>query len=123
MSETLGLEMAPLGVRVVTVQLGGVETAQNDPNNRKDLELPANSYYEKIAPAINRHQKGLVFAKKDNVDVTAKNIVRDVLDRRRPLIRHGNGSWLCWFGNTFMTHNLFTKMVNAESGLEGLGGK
>ncbi|KAF2813175.1 oxidoreductase [Mytilinidion resinicola] len=124
LSETLRLEMAPLGVRVVTVILGGVGTTGNNPDNRKDLELPANSYYQKIAAIINRHQKGLVHAAKtQNQDVAAKNIVNDVLSGRAGLIRRGEASTLSWILNTFMSYGLATSLANGESGLAELSGK
>jgi NAD(P)-dependent dehydrogenase (short-subunit alcohol dehydrogenase family) len=121
MSEIMRLEMAPLGVRVVSVILGGVATSQNDPNNREDLKLPENSRYQKIAPAINRHKKGLVFQDKQDADEAAKKIVNDVLSGRHYFIRHGSGSTMSWFGNTFMPYDRFTSMVNGQSGLDGLG--
>ena len=122
-SETLRLEMAPLGVRVVTVILGGVETTGNNPDVRKDLELPANSYYQKIAAIINRHQKQQVHNKKQNVDVAAKNIVNDVLSGRAGLIRRGEASTLSWLFNTFLSYGLTISLANGESGLDKLSSK
>lgn len=122
-SETLRLEMAPLGVRVVTVALGGVETTGNNPDNRKDLELPANSCYEKIYAAINRHQKGLIHNNKQNVDVAARNVVNDVLSGGAGFVRRGQASSLSWWFNTFLSYALTTKFANGESGLAELGGK
>ncbi|KAL5349194.1 hypothetical protein ACLOAV_005482 [Pseudogymnoascus australis] len=122
-SETLRLEMAPLGVRVVTVILGGVETTGNNPDNRKELVLPANSYYQKIAAIINRHQKGLVHTNKQNVDVVARNVVDDVLSGRSGFIRRGQASSLSWIFNTFLSYALTTYLANGESGLGELGRK
>ncbi|OBT85709.1 hypothetical protein VE02_05949 [Pseudogymnoascus sp. 03VT05] len=122
-SETLRLEMEPLGVQVVTVILGGVETTGNNPDNRKDLELPANSYYQKIAAIINRHKKALVHNKKHNVDVAANNVVNDVLSGRAGFVRRGQASSLSWLFNTFLSYALTTYLANGESGLAELGGK
>ncbi|KFY33709.1 hypothetical protein V494_07392 [Pseudogymnoascus sp. VKM F-4513 (FW-928)] len=121
--ETLGLEMAPLGVRVVTVVLGGVETTGNNPDNRKDLELPPNSFYETIYAAINRHQKGLIHINKQNVDMAARNVVNDTLTGGAGFVRRGQASSLSWWFNTFLSHALTTKFANGESGLADLGGK
>lgn len=115
--------MAPLGVRVVTVILGGVETTGNNPGNRKDLELPANSYYQKIAAIINRHSKGLVHTQKHNVDVAANNVVDDVLSSRGGFVRRGQASSLSWLFNTFLPYALTTYLANGESGLAELRGK
>ncbi|OBT78017.1 hypothetical protein VF21_03128 [Pseudogymnoascus sp. 05NY08] len=122
-SETLRLEMEPLGVKVVTVILGGVETTGNNPDNRKDLELPANSYYQKIAAIINRHKKALIHNKKQNVDVAANNVVNDVLSGRAGFVRRGQASSLSWLFNTFLSYALTTYLANGESGLAELSGK
>ncbi|KAH8162907.1 hypothetical protein CIB48_g5327 [Xylaria polymorpha] len=60
LSETLRIEMEPLGVRVVTVVLGAVETSGNDPSTKGDIQLPTNSNYQKIRDVINQQYKGLV---------------------------------------------------------------
>ncbi|OBT51450.1 hypothetical protein VE04_08455 [Pseudogymnoascus sp. 24MN13] len=122
-SETLRLEMEPLGVKVVTVILGGVETTGNNPDNRKDLELPANSYYQKIAAIINRHNKALIHNKKQNVDVAANNVVNDVLSGRTGFARRGQASSLSWLFNTFLSYALTTYLANGESGLAELSGR
>jgi 1-acylglycerone phosphate reductase len=122
-SETLRLEIEPLGVKVVTVMLGGVETTGNNPDNRKDIELPANSYYQKIAAIINRHSKGLIHNNKHNVDVAANNVVNDVLSGRAGFVRRGQASSLSWLFNTFLSYALTTYLANGESGLAELSGK
>lgn len=123
-SETLRLEMAPLGVRVVTVILGGVKTTGNNPANRKDLDLPADSYYQKIAAIINRHRKGLVYEnKRQDLDVAAKNVVNDVLSGRSGFIRRGEASTLSWIFNTFLPYGLAIYLANGESGLAEFRGK
>ncbi|OKL64611.1 hypothetical protein UA08_00567 [Talaromyces atroroseus] len=120
-SETLRLEMAPLGVRVVTVILGGVQTSGNDPKNIADLELPPNSYYRKITAVIDRHKKTMVHPNKQNVDVAAKNVVEDVLSGRSNFIRRGQASTLSWICNTFLPYGLFTWMINRDSALGEIG--
>ncbi|KAJ5693049.1 1-acyl dihydroxyacetone phosphate reductase [Penicillium macrosclerotiorum] len=118
LSETLRLEMAPLGVRVVTVILGGVETSGNNPDNIADLELPPNSHYRKITTVIDRHKKTQVHPNKQNVDTAAKNVVEDVLYGKGPFIRRGQASTLSWLCNTFLPYGLFTSMINKESALD-----
>ncbi|KAK2779329.1 hypothetical protein FQN52_002498, partial [Onygenales sp. PD_12] len=120
-SETLRLEMAPLGVKVVTVILGGVQTSGNTAANIPDLELPENSYYRKITAAIDRHKKVLVHPNKQDVEVAAKNVVEDVLSSNKYFIRRGNASSLSWICNTFLPYRLFTWMINQESALSDIG--
>jgi hypothetical protein len=115
--------MAPLGVRVVTVILGGVETTGNNPDNRKDLVLPGNSYYQKIAAIINHHQKGFIYTNKQNLDVAARNVVNDILCDRSGFIRRGQASTLSWILNTFLPYALTIYFANGESGLGELGRK
>ncbi|RAL11345.1 1-acyl dihydroxyacetone phosphate reductase [Aspergillus homomorphus CBS 101889] len=120
-SETLRLEMAPLGVRVVTVILGGVQTSGNDPNKIADLELPPDSHYRKIAAVIDRHKKTIIHPNKQNIDVAAKNIVDDVLGGSGIFVRRGQASTLSWFCNTFLPYRLFTWMINRQSALSEIG--
>ncbi|KAF5861081.1 hypothetical protein ETB97_000770 [Aspergillus alliaceus] len=120
-SETLRLEMAPLGVRVVTVILGGVQTSGNDPANIADLELPPASHYRKITEVIDRHKKTMVHPNKQNVDIAARNVVDDVLSGRSPFIRRGQASTLSWFCNTFLPYGVFTWMINRDSALDQIG--
>lgn len=113
--------MAPLGVRVVTVVLGGVETNGNNPANIPDIELPSNSHYRKIATVIDRHKKTQVHPNKQNMKMAAQNVVDDVLNNRGPFIRRGQASTLSWICNTFLPYGLFTSMINKDSGLGQIG--
>ncbi|KAI0444047.1 putative short-chain dehydrogenases/reductase [Xylaria telfairii] len=122
LSETLRIEMAPLGVRVVTVILGAVETPGNDPSTKGDIQLPANSNYQKIRDVINQHYKGLVFTKKQNVDVAANKVVNDLLKSSSIFIRRGEASTISWYSNTFLPHAWFTSTINSGSGLAQLRG-
>jgi 1-acylglycerone phosphate reductase len=120
-SETLRLELAPLGVRVVTVVLGGVQTSGNDPANIPDIELPPDSYYRKVTAVIDRHKKTLVHPNKQDINVAAKNVVNDVLNGSSVFIRRGQASTLSWFCNTFLPYGLFIWMINQESALGDVG--
>ncbi|KAL3472482.1 1-acyl dihydroxyacetone phosphate reductase [Aspergillus californicus] len=120
-SETLRLEMAPLGVRVVTVILGGVETNGNNPANIPDLELPPTSYYRKITSVIDRHKKTQVHPNKQNIDIAAKNVVEDVLNGNSIFIRRGQASTISWLCNTFLPYGMFTNMINKDSALGEIG--
>lgn len=118
LSETLRLEMAPLGVRVVTVILGGVETSGNNPLNIPDLELPSNSHYQNITSVIDRHKKTEIHPNKQNINTAATNVVEDVLKGCGPFIRRGQASTLSWICNTFIPYRLFVWMINRDSALD-----
>ncbi|CAH0037185.1 unnamed protein product [Clonostachys rhizophaga] len=117
LSETLRIELAPLGVKVVTAILGGMST--NAFSNVPDLELPETSYYGKIASIIDYHHKGLAFTSKQNVDVAAKNIVNDVLNGR-VFIRRGDASTISWLCTTFIPSVTLTNMINKDKGFDKL---
>jgi 1-acylglycerone phosphate reductase len=122
-SETLRIELAPLGVRVVTALLGGISTNGNDPGRKGDIELPASSYYQKIRDILNHHYKGLQFTKKHDINVAAGHIVDDVLSGNSIFIRRGEGSSLSWICNMLFPHALLTSMLNGKSGLADLSAK
>ncbi|KAJ5989635.1 short-chain dehydrogenases/reductase [Penicillium waksmanii] len=107
----------PLGVRVVTVILGGVETSGNNPLNIPDLELPSNSHYQKITSIIDRHKKTEIHPNKQNINTAATNVVEDVLKGCGPFIRRGQASTLSWICNTFLPYRLFVWMINRDSAL------
>ncbi|KAH8179962.1 short chain dehydrogenase domain-containing protein [Sarocladium implicatum] len=119
MSETLRLQMEPLGVTVITAVMGGMATAQNDPPNRPVLELPQDSYYSSIYPDIKRHQRAENFPTKQNVDVAARNLVNDI-EKGVAIPRRGEGSSMCWYGSILLPRSTFVAMVNKDSGLEKL---
>jgi NAD(P)-dependent dehydrogenase (short-subunit alcohol dehydrogenase family) len=84
------------------------------------LWLPPRGYQ---VIGLNRHKKMLVYTKKQNVDIAAKNVVNDVLSGSSPFIRRGEASTISWFGNTFLPYGIFTSMINGDSGLAEVGGK
>ncbi|KAL7625006.1 NADPH-dependent 1-acyl dihydroxyacetone phosphate reductase [Parahypoxylon ruwenzoriense] len=97
-SETLKLELAPLGVRVVTAMVGAIGTHLY---NRPDFALPPDSYYKDIETTIRKQSRGEMQAPfNEPVDVTARNIVRDTLAGRRGQIwrggEAGRASILSW---------------------------
>ncbi|KAK9482626.1 hypothetical protein V1527DRAFT_475748 [Lipomyces starkeyi] len=115
LSETLRLELEPLGVRVVTVMLGAVDTgifADID-----DLALPENSYYHIARDFIDRQRKGLIYTTKQNRDVTAKNLVHDIVSGRSSYIWRGALSSLSWWLMSFLPDRLITSMMNSDNGL------
>lgn len=92
-SEVLRLEMAPLGVRVLTLLTGGVAT--NFLSNIPSLELPENSYYRSI--------KDIIAEKPDNIslgispDAFASDIVHQVNKRTTGLYWVGGGASMVRF--------------------------
>ncbi|KAI1815335.1 putative short-chain dehydrogenase/reductase [Poronia punctata] len=87
LSETLRLELEPLGVKVVAAMVGAVKT---EIYNKQDFELPANSLYKPAEEAMRRQAHGRHQAPiEETADVTAPNIARDVLAGCRGKIWRG----------------------------------
>ena len=77
MSETLRLELAPLGVTVITGMLGAIESNFHD--NDSWHGIPETSRYKSIEPQIARKAAGTDDLKRDDVDEFARQFVNDVL--------------------------------------------
>ena len=75
-SETWRLELAPLGIRVITLLTGGVKTKFF--NNMIDNTLPKDSYYSSIRTSIESLTDGRLQAKGMDVKVYATKVVAAV---------------------------------------------
>ncbi|KAJ4422784.1 hypothetical protein N0V82_002563 [Gnomoniopsis sp. IMI 355080] len=94
-SETLRIELKPLGVRVVTAMVGAVTTPIHD--NSGDLKLPENSYYQKARGEIWDQRRGMKKPRSQNADKVAKNIVHDVVRGKSGQIWRGGLATVCGF--------------------------
>ena len=112
LSETLRLELEPLGVRVNTVMLGAVDTPINAKHD--DLVLPKDSYYHVIRDTIASFRDGSAYTSKQNPDVTAKNIVQDVVSGRSSYTWRGSQAFMVWFCLAFMPNKMLVNMANGD---------
>ncbi|ROV97082.1 hypothetical protein VMCG_07541 [Cytospora schulzeri] len=73
LSETFRIELAPLGVRVVTAMVGSVDTQIYQ---KYDVTMPAESWYKPIEPFIRNQSRGK-FQEQYNepIDQVARNLV------------------------------------------------
>lgn len=87
MSETLALEMKPLGVKVVIVITGNIRTRWfvNSPR----LELPEGSYYSSIVDRIEIFARGEQGHPQMESKVYAEKVVGDVLGGAKETIWRG----------------------------------
>ena len=96
LSETLRLELAPLGVSVVTLLLGTVATpffAKQPP-----FELPRSSRYIVIKKTIARWASGEATPKGCSADELAESVLEDVVGvRNGGLVWKGQHSFAVWF--------------------------
>lgn len=101
-SDTLRVELAPLGVRVVTVVTGGVKSNIA----RTHRVLPPDSYMQPLAADYERR---LTHSQQLGMDTKqyARSCVRQVLGgdglfRKQRWIWEGKMSWIVWFAWTYL---------------------
>ncbi|KAL5044093.1 hypothetical protein BDW71DRAFT_216045 [Aspergillus fruticulosus] len=89
LSETLRIEMEPLGVRVITAMVGEVETNIYANANNEPFKLPSNSYYRCVESFIQDQAAGKLQTQNEPVQITARNLVKDVLSGKSGQIWRG----------------------------------
>lgn len=89
-SETLRLEMAPLGVRVLTLLTGGVATKFI--TNLDPVELPADSYYTDVKDIIQHKSEDIPFAQAP--DAFAQSVLRPVERGASGKMWVGGAAWM-----------------------------
>jgi 1-acylglycerone phosphate reductase len=106
-SNTLRVELAPLGVRVVNIITGGVKSNIA----RVHRELPPGSY---MKPLEVEYERRLTHSQQLGMDTEqyAKSCVRHVLNGdgwfgRQRWVWEGKMSWIVWFGYTWMPTAIF----------------
>ncbi|KAF1978091.1 NAD(P)-binding protein [Bimuria novae-zelandiae CBS 107.79] len=107
-SDTLRVELAPLGVRVITIVTGGVKSNIA----RTHRELPEGSYY---VPIADQYEKRLTLSQQMGMDTRqyARSCVRHVLGGESWLglvtkrwVWEGKMSWLVWFGWSYLPRGI-----------------
>lgn len=97
-SNTLRVELAPFGVRVVTIITGGVKSNIA----HVDRVLKEDSLY---LPIKDEYARRVKHSQEVGMDTTeyAKSVTRQVLSTSRPKwIWEGGKSWVVWFAWTFL---------------------
>ena len=114
-SETLRVEMQPLGVTVITAMVGAVHTPIHD--KAGGLVLPTSSYFQSVNDIINDQRKGLKKPGSQDVDVMAKNLVNDIIARRAGLVWRGGTATLVRYLGWLLPSGLFEYIFNDGRGL------
>lgn len=117
-SESLRIELEPLGVRVLTVMLGqvGTQIYANSPVFR----LPEGSPYEKIAETIARQSRGELNLNNEPAEVTARNLVRDTIGGRRGQIWRGGMAGTVYLTLWLLPTRLFEWILHLKRGVYDL---
>ncbi|GJN67553.1 hypothetical protein PLIIFM63780_004996 [Purpureocillium lilacinum] len=96
MGNILRVELAPLGVNVVTIMSGGVATAAMQTGERQSQRVPSDSLYRQLAPYIEGNKAGKAIKSMEPAEY-ARQVADDLLGTRpRPLIWTGAFAWVAW---------------------------
>ena len=114
----LRLELAPLGVHVTLVVLGGIDS--NFMSNLPKTSLPENSFYIDIRENIEQYLNGTgtgqtgIAAKPA---VYAGKIVQGIIGQKEPQKRiwAGTGATLIWFLSTFLWYSVWVSTLSVTS--------
>jgi 1-acylglycerone phosphate reductase len=115
MSETLRVELEPIGVRVVTSISGSADTPMfGKPGG--PMELPESSYYHGIEEEAWKermdHQRQAT-----DVEVLAGKLVKEITGGRKGVIWRGAFSSLVWWASWLNVTWLVDRMINSARGL------
>lgn len=116
LSETLRIEMQGLGVRVVTAMVGEVETKIYD-SRTATPSLPASSYYASIKDFIFQQGTGQMQKENEKAEVTADNLVRDVLSGRDGHVWRGGVAGRAKYFHWILPERFFERVLHANRGV------
>lgn len=116
LSDALRMELAPLGIRVVTVQPGGVTSSFGN-HAEEAIRLPEGSLYQSAAPSIRaRAQAGQVNA--TPADVFVVPVVDALLKKTPPVrVRGGKGSTVLPLLKLLLPTRRFDAILSRRFGL------
>jgi 1-acylglycerone phosphate reductase len=118
-SDTLRLELAPLGIKVVTLFMGVVSTGISSPST---IQFNTGSLYVAAEAGVKQRSKDhQVFGMK--ADRFAKEVVQSLLSNKNYLNRgeymwKGTNSVLVWFLNAVGWRKIFDASSEKEAGLD-----
>ncbi|KAK3196738.1 hypothetical protein K4F52_000082 [Lecanicillium sp. MT-2017a] len=120
-SETLRLEMMPLGVGVVLIKIGTIATKHH--TGGPSPVLPEGSYYTSILDYITRWATGVAGPERGSVQDFVNDIVHDVVGERKTktgIVWRGAHSGACWFATRFLPTYIVDRLVTKDHGIEEL---
>ncbi|KUI69407.1 NADPH-dependent 1-acyldihydroxyacetone phosphate reductase [Cytospora mali] len=115
LSETFRIELAPLGVRVVTAMVGSVDTQIYQ---KYDVAMPADSWYKSVEPFIKNQSRGK-FQEQFNepIDQVAHNLVADTLKGRQGKIWRGGDAGMAKYASWLLPTWLFERILHQGRGI------
>ncbi|KAI0142637.1 short-chain dehydrogenase/reductase [Xylariaceae sp. FL1272] len=117
LGHTMRVEFAPLGVRVVTIVSGGVDSPFKV---MRGNGLPEGSWYKSLSLGI--EGKGSNDFKGMPTAEYAKGVVDDLLSSQpKPMLWRGAFAWVAWFLTWFGWVGMMDKSQISRSGLDRIG--
>ncbi|PWY82079.1 oxidoreductase [Aspergillus heteromorphus CBS 117.55] len=116
--EAVRLELAPFGVRVVTVMSGLIGT--NIFTRSPEIDL-SGSIYEGATKGVSDMATGAVIKDVTPASVYAGRVADDLVGGANGVIWRGKMSSMAWFLSTFLPAWVLDKMLVSGAGLEQLG--
>lgn len=116
LSETMKIELEPLGIRVVTAMVGAVETDIYKKSNK--MTLPKDSWYMPIEKIIEKQASGeMQEPNNESAEITAHSIVRDTLRGRSGQIWRGGEAGLASIGSWLLPTRFREWILHQQRGL------
>lgn len=113
-SDTLRLELSPLGVRVVTLFMGEVSTGLMSADN---ISFGPNSLYADLEAKTK--ERSLEHSKKSiRPQPFAQQVADAVLKQKSNYVWKGTNAFLIWFLNAFGPRKVFDSTMNSSVGLD-----
>lgn len=109
-SATLRVELAPLGVRVLTIVTGGVQSQIA----RTHRSLPEDSFYAVVKEEYERRQTHSQQVGMPN-EVYARSVVRQVLTGGKSDVWEGALSWVAWFVVSFLPRGVMVSFKHSSN--------
>lgn len=120
-TETLRLELSPLGVNVISVETGGVKS--NGHGNLPPVRLPPGSNYLPLEKLMAARARGDDNFTRMETKTYAEKVVKDVLRGRRGRIWRGKAAGMIRWSNLLpvwvMVSSCFSLFSSCSPGLHG----
>ncbi|KAI0469718.1 hypothetical protein GGR56DRAFT_662043 [Xylariaceae sp. FL0804] len=118
LSETLRMELRPLGVRVVTAMVGEVDTQFY--NRKNSFSLKPESRYKSIEGIIWKQSTGALQVNNETADVVAGKLVGDVVGGRRGKVWRGGVAGTARYASWLLPTSIFEWLLHRGRGLTEL---
>ncbi|KAI1746387.1 hypothetical protein F4680DRAFT_19764 [Xylaria scruposa] len=117
LSETLRIELEPLGIRVMTAMVGEVDTGFY---THVTFCLPEGSHYKRVQEFVRKQSFGELQTNNEPARVTARNLARDVLSGRQGQVWRGGVAGTAKYASWLLPARLFEWFLHSGRGISQL---